>query len=460
MCRSKADGGRICPCQSSARRSAKYKAKKAAAALGDKPTIGARGVSDTPGGVFPEGMPAREAFERLRAGWDADAAKNIIATVNGLSDSELEGAAGDAIIAAYPDMTGAMLSAENKRGLDGVTRRDAVRAVVAVEVGCALAAEADRDVDLARAREAVREAKGAEQEALKERKAAVARREEARDAYEAAKERGDFDEAQRLVDDVIALRMVSDESYRRWSNALNGVVRANSVLSDARRDAYMRLLSQVRDMGGGFDAKAVFAPRSSVAGKKIVQGASRLYPSDWNKLFSDPLNNRVKVLMRDGRDVGSALSEYGSYQHVASRDRDGSIASALRMVERGESGQNEETACHEMMHRMERVVPGMVGVEQAFLRYRAADSNHGALYPNFSVKRGAPEGYSDSFPRVYAGRVYDTKEPYAFEVMSVGAEHVFYGRNGDLSIAGNVEGKPSQADSEYRGFVLGVLASL
>lgn len=459
MCRSKADGGRLCPCQSSARRSAKYKAKKAAVALGDAPTMGARSVSDTPAGVFPEGMPARESFEKLRAGWDADAAKTVIATVSSLTDEELEGAAGDALVAAYPDMMSAMLSGESKRGLDGVSRRDAVRAAVAVEVGCALGAEADKDADLARAREAVKEAKDVEQEALKERKAAVSRGEEARGAYEAAKERGDYDEAQRLVDDVDALRAASDESYRQWSIALNGVVRANSALADARRDAYMRLLSQVRDMGGGFDAKAVFAPRSSVAGKKIVQGASRLYPSDWNKLFSDPVNNRVKVLMRDGRDVGSALSEYGSYQHVASRDRDGSIASALRMVERGESGQNEETACHEMMHRMERVVPGMVGAEQAFLRYRASDSGHGALYPHF-VKRGAPEGYSDSFPRVYAGRVYDTKEPYAFEVMSVGAEHVFYGRNGDLSSAGDVEGKPSSADREYRGFVLGVLASL
>ena len=96
--------------------------------LGDAPTIGARSVSDAPAGVFPENMPARESFEKLRAGWDADAAKNVIATVNSLTDEELEGAAGDAIIAAYPDMMSAMLSGESMRGLDGVTRRDAVRA--------------------------------------------------------------------------------------------------------------------------------------------------------------------------------------------------------------------------------------------------------------------------------------------------------------------------------------------
>ena len=52
--------------------------------LGDTPTIGARNVSDAPSGAFPEGMPARESFEKLRAGWDADAAKDVIATVSSL----------------------------------------------------------------------------------------------------------------------------------------------------------------------------------------------------------------------------------------------------------------------------------------------------------------------------------------------------------------------------------------
>ena len=98
-------------------------------------------------------MPARESFEKLRAGWDADAVKDVIATVSSLTDEELEGAAGDALVAAYPDMMSAMLSGESMRGLDGVTRRGAVRAAVAVEVGCALAAEADRAAALSDARE-------------------------------------------------------------------------------------------------------------------------------------------------------------------------------------------------------------------------------------------------------------------------------------------------------------------
>ena len=441
MCRSKADGGRLCPCQSSARRSAKYKAKKAAVALGDAPTIGARNVSDAPAGVFPEGMPARESFEKLRAGWDADAAKNVIATVNSLTDEELEGAAGDALVAAYPDMMSAMLSAESMRGLDGVTRRDAVRAAVAVEVGCALAAEADRDAALSDAREQLADA--------------VA---ELKDRRDTAREGGEWDKLSELSSELAATEGQLDSVYERWFSSWRKVVDADSAVVKARQEAHTRLLAQVRDMGGGFDAKAVFAPRSSRDGKKVVQDVSRLYPTDWNQSFSSPSHNRVKVVLVNDA-MGASLTEYGVYRHVAARGKDGASVGELRVVNRGEKWLNEETACHEMMHRMERTVPGLVGAEQAFLRYRARDTNYDTLYQSY-VGRDAPEGYADSFPRVYAGRIYDTPYPYAFEVMSVGVEHVFYGNNGDLSGEDDREGASPSADREYRGFVLSALASL
>mgnify|MGYP000913707654 FL=1 len=458
MCRSKADGGRLCPCQSSARRSAKYKAKKAAVALGNAPTIGARNVSDAPAGVFPEGMPARESFEKLRAGWDADAAKDVIATVNGMSDSELEGAAGDAIIAAYPDMMAAMLSGESKRGLDGVSRCDAVRAVVAVEVGCALAAEADRDVDLARAREQLAAAKGHEEALSAERKKLADTVADLKVARDAARERGEWDKLSELSSELAATEGQLDSVYERWFASWRKVVEADSAVVKARQESYTRLLAQVRDMGGGFDAKAVFAPRSSRDGKKLVQDVSRLYPTDWNQSFSSPSHNRVKmVLVNDA--MGASLTEYGVYFHVAARGKDGASVGELRVVNRGEKGLNEATMCHEMMHRMERTVPSLVGAEQAFLRYRARDTNYDTLYPNYAGK-DAPEGYSDSFPRAYAGRIYDTPYPYAFEVMSAGVEHVFYGNTGDLSGEDDHEGASPSADREYRGFVLGALASL
>ena len=448
----------MCPCQSSARRSAKYKARKAAVALGDAPTIGARSVSDAPAGVFPDGMPASESFEKLRAGWDADAAKNVIATVNSLTDEELEGAAGDAFVAAYPDMMAAMLSGESKRGLDGVSRRDAVRAAVAVEVGCALGAEADKDADLARAREQLADAKRREEVLSAERKRLADAVADIKVARDAARERGEWDKLSELSSELGESEGRLDGVYERWFSSWRKVIAADNAVVKARQESHTRLLAHVRDMGGGFDAKTVFAPRSSRDGKKIVQDVSRLYPTAWNEAFSSPAHNRVKmVLVNDA--MGASLTEYGVYRHVAARGKDGASVGELRVVNRGEKWLNEETVCHEMMHRMERTVPGLVGAEQAFLRYRARDTDYDPLYQSY-VGKDAPEGYADSFPRVYAGRIYDTPYPYAFEVMSVGTEHVFYGNKGDLSGEGDRDGTPSSADREYRGFVLGVLASL
>lgn len=431
-------------------------------ALGGTPTIGARSVSDAPSGVFPEGMPARESFEKLRAGWDVDAAKDVIATVNSLTDEELEGAAGDALAAAYPDMMSAMLSGESMRGLDGVTRRDAVRAAVAVEVGCALAAEADKDEAIPRARERFNVVSAVEEKLSSELKEVRAEGDQINQSYEEARDRKDWDAVRALRDELDGVHSRWMDTRDRWLTSLREKSEALKAVGKARQESYTRLLAQVRDMGGGLDAKTAFAPRSSVAGKKIVQSASRLYPTSWNKAFSDPENNQVKVVLALAKKsvaIGAALSEYGFYQHKSMMYSDGSIGARLRVVENADRYVTEERICHEMMHRMERTVPGLLGAEQAFLRYRADGGNYGGLYGDGAGKK-MPVGYVDSFPRAYAGRVYNTDTPFAFEVMSVGVEHVFYGNTGDLSGEDDREGASPSADREYRGFVLGALASL
>lgn len=392
----------------------------------------------------------------MRAGWDADAAKNVIATVNSLTDEELEGAAGDALTAAYPDMMAAMLSAESMRGLDGVTRRDAVRAAVAVEVGCALAAEADKDADLARAREQLADAKMREEATGAELKQLSDKIADLSEQSDLARDNRGWGKRSELFSQVEELKAERERLRGRWREAAREAARID--VSKAHQESYTRLLAQVRPVGGGFDAKTAFAPRSSVAGKKTVQAVSRLYPTDWNRAFSDPANNQVKVaLVKDA--MGVPLGEYGFYQRRGMLYSDGSVGARLQVVAGVGAEDTELRVCHEMMHRMERTVPGLVGAEQAFLRYRARDADCAPLSAVY-VGKGAPEVYADSFPRTYAGRIYDTPYPYAFEVMSVGVEHVFYGNNGDLSGEDDREGAPSSADREYRGFVLGALASL
>lgn len=51
----------------------------------------------------------------------------------------------------------------------------------------------------------------------------------------------------------------------------------------------------------------------------------------------------------------------------------------------------ELRVCHEMMRRMERTVSGLVGAEQAFLRYRAKDAGCAplsAVYVGRARRRG------------------------------------------------------------------------
>lgn len=73
--------------------------------------------------------------------------------------------------------------------------------------------------------------------------------------------------------------------------------------------------------------------------------------------------------------MGVPLGEYGFYQHRGMLYSDGSVGARLQVVAGVGAEDTELRVCHEMMRRMERTVPGLVGAEQAFLRYRARDAD-------------------------------------------------------------------------------------
>lgn len=228
----------------------------------------------------------------VRAGWDADAAKDVIATVSSLTDEELEGAAGDALVAAYPDMMSAMLSGESMRGLGGVTRRGAARAAVAVEVGCALAAEADRAAALSDAREQLADANRREENLSAELKRLSDKIADLSEQSGLARDNKEWGKRSELFSQVEELKAERERLRGRWREAAREAAAASVDVSKARQESCTRLLSQLRPVGGGFDAKAAFAPRSSRDGKKIVQAVSRLCPTGWSRAFSGPANNR------------------------------------------------------------------------------------------------------------------------------------------------------------------------
>lgn len=128
--------------------------------------------------------------------------------------------------------------------------------------------------------------------------------------------------------------------------------------------------------------------------------------------------------------------------------------------ESGISGKSKgfRVALHEFAHRVEMTSPPVAVMEDTFLRRRSGnlplpDGTKSKPEALSVIYHGSgEEGYKDNFPDHYMGKVYgDTNYR---EILSTGMEALFAGSFGGLT--GNMGWK---ADSDYKKFILGVLAS-
>lgn len=114
-------------------------------------------------------------------------------------------------------------------------------------------------------------------------------------------------------------------------------------------------------------------------------------------------------------------------------------------------------ALHEFAHRVEHTTPQVQALEDAFLKRRTGRLPiKGAETPEpeqptaiYLKKREI--GYKDNFPTHYMGKVYS--DGYR-EILSMGMETLFAGKNGAFSGIDNYS-----PDPDYKKFVLGILAS-
>lgn len=113
---------------------------------------------------------------------------------------------------------------------------------------------------------------------------------------------------------------------------------------------------------------------------------------------------------------------------------------------------------HEFAHRVENTTPVIAAYEDAFLKRRTGhlpvdDTTEVEPEKLTSIYSGKREmGYKDNFPNHYMGKVYSGSN-YR-EILSMGMESLFAGKNGGLAGMGN-----EVADPDYKKFILGVLAS-
>lgn len=134
----------------------------------------------------------------------------------------------------------------------------------------------------------------------------------------------------------------------------------------------------------------------------------------------------------------------------------------ISMTQGGENlGQYDSVARHEMAHRFENSVPGIVEMESAFKNRREVDENGNreTLKP---IRPGSREiSRHDNYVDNYTGKEYNSMTNYygkkwkAYEVLSVGMEGLF-GRNYGALVGYNSNNK---SDHNHRAFVLGLLAT-
>lgn len=115
-------------------------------------------------------------------------------------------------------------------------------------------------------------------------------------------------------------------------------------------------------------------------------------------------------------------------------------------------GEAFATSSHELSHRFEYSVPGIMSMEQDFLVRRTTTDGErdklASLGPGMKGEKARP----DSFANAYMGKEYNHSG--AKEVLSCGTEALFAGRYGGLIGVG-----AHKPDHDMRNFILGVFAT-
>lgn len=196
------------------------------------------------------------------------------------------------------------------------------------------------------------------------------------------------------------------------------------VLSDVRK----KVLSEIRRVGGH---KLSYDKGERARETKVMRWAEEFYPADWLE-HADTTQLHLKTIKR------------GHYQH----------ATATIAISGGYDGAEysrswaKGTAIHELGHRMERQVPGLLAAEEAFLWHRTSTGGVGERKrtPLTRIYSGDKEiGFKDEFKEHYTGKTYGGQ---AYEVFTTGVESMF-------------AGSPyADGDEDFQDFMMGVLATL
>lgn len=213
------------------------------------------------------------------------------------------------------------------------------------------------------------------------------------------------------------------EELRRLHKEQAEVIQEQKVLEEQMakvdREVLRETLSELRSLGG---VDQEWAPRSPTAVKAAVQQASAFLPTAW-------LEASVKAGKLQGKKVAR-----GFYRH----DTPGRPAILALSERRGPDGLLS-VALHELGHRMERVIPALLGLERELYEERTKGEALAAIPGHGRRERTR----KDRFVHPYIGKDY---AGMAYELLSVALESIW---TGSFDVA---------KDKEWLHWALGLLA--
>lgn len=167
-----------------------------------------------------------------------------------------------------------------------------------------------------------------------------------------------------------------------------------------------------------------------------------------SKNAKDRLTGRVSNIRNVHYDPATGRVTYDYDRERSLSDDDRTPTSLIT------TSNDNRAAVHELGHRMENTVPGLMPLAQAWRDQRCKDGRR--------VRVGSrPDewGITGGFVNDYVGKVYASGDT---EVLSVGVEAVFGsgmygGLVGDPTYG---QGRQREADHDHRAFILGVLATV
>jgi hypothetical protein len=201
------------------------------------------------------------------------------------------------------------------------------------------------------------------------------------------------------------------EVGRQKANTAIARKKVSALVNSAEAAAIFEVVAQIRELAepGDLKVKKIIAPDPTQEEKtsKMLASVTRLFPKSWVKASNESgILGRHKPLAVavESKDVDAGKGQY----HIES----GRIA--LGKLDRG-------LLTHELSHRFENVVPGILAAEEKYWKYRANDAKPVSNY----LGRRNFFGHADEYRQKYSGRIYlDFGQPYAFELLTTGMQQM------------------------------------